>query len=125
VVLGGGDDRLELGRDLLGRGLALVAAQQAGEAPGVAERAAGEHDGGGAALVEGGQDAVLVAEAAGEDHGDGNAFGQLAGERVVGSAGVLLGGMAGVEGDARDAGLAHQPPGQIDAASIAGVRPRP
>ena len=95
------------------------------EAPGVAERAAGEHDGCGGAALERAQGALLVGQSAGEDDRDGEPLGQLARHRVVRAAGVLLGGVARMEGDRGDAGVGHEPLRQLDAAAIAGLAAGP
>src|SRR3954465_10987504 len=60
VLDGAVHDPVELGADLLGRRLCVAVLEQLGEQPGVAEGAAGEHDGGGARALVGDLDGGLV-----------------------------------------------------------------
>ena len=121
VILGAADDPLELLQHLVRGGLFLARAEQAAEEPGVAERAAREHHGVRAALLEGVPDLLVARQAAGEHDRHRKRLHELAGERVVGRAGVLLRGVARVERDPLHAGLRHEPAREQDARAVTGL----
>ena len=88
---------------------------------GLPERAAGEHHRGRAGALVGRQDALAVAQAAGEDHRRGQRLDQPRREVVVGHALVVDGRAARVKADRRDAGLLDEPVGKRVAVGV----PRP
>src|ERR671928_153676 len=79
VLDGAVHDPVELVSDLVGRGVRVAGAEELREEPRVAERAAREHDGGGAGAVVCRSDGLRALEAAGEDDGRFERLDQLRG----------------------------------------------
>jgi hypothetical protein len=114
-------DPVELGQDLLrgGVGDGLVALEQPGEQPRVAQGAAGEHDRLGPRPAPRVDDPRGLVHASGEDHGRGQRGHELAGQVEVGLTLVMDLRAARMEGDAGDAGLGDEPVGELDARGVA------
>src|SRR4051794_18827822 len=124
VLDGALHDPLELGADLVGRGLAGAGAEEPGEEPGVAERPASEHHGGGAGVLVGALDRLGIGHPAGEDHGRVERRDELRREVVVGRALVVHRGAARMEADRADARLVHEAVGELEAVRLAGALAR-
>src|SRR4051812_48448384 len=121
VLNGALHDPVELFSDLVRRRLGVARPEEPGEQPGVAERAAGEHDGGGAGALVRRPHGLWAGEAAGEDHGRVERLDQLRGEVVVGRALVMDGGAARVEADRADARVVDEAVGELEAVGLAGA----
>src|SRR3954447_17906100 len=121
VLLRALDHPAQLVRDLPPRGRLVALAEQPLEAPRVAERAAREHHGRRAGLLEGLDRMLLVAEAAGDDHRHVELLHDLRRQRVVGHPLVLLLRVARVEADGAHARLLLEPLRQVRAGALPGA----
>src|SRR3954466_12862360 len=99
MVLGAIDDPSELVHDLLDGWLTVAAAQELLEDPGVSERPAGQQDRRSTRLLVRGPRLLGARQAAGQQDRGGQCLHELARQRVVRRALVLLGGMARMQPD--------------------------
>jgi hypothetical protein len=103
VLHGALHDPVQLGQDLVARRVAGPRSQHLPEQPRVAQRAAGEHDGGGPGALVSRADGLRAAQAAGEDDRGVEALHEARGELVVRRALVVHGRAARMEADRADA----------------------
>ena len=118
------DRPIELGQHLLARGVLLAAAHELLEQPGVAERAAREHRGGGPRGTQGRAHAGRVVEAPREDHRRRQRLHELRRQLIVGFALVVHRGGARVKADRGDARLLDEASREPGAAGLARAHTR-